>query len=338
MKSFVFSLLFLFLFTSSCQSKPRTAQQEAGEQSGVLLEEEVAATSKQAAETSTAAVAEEEKAERVSEVQHHASPSEVPTAQSVKKTTAAVVKKEAQHPEKPAVEEARPVAQTPPPAAEGDAIEVGLSHQLWDDLLRSYVSAEGQVDYAGMRSEKAKLDKYLAQLKAYPPQSDWTKEEQMAYWINAYNAFTVKLILDHYPVKSIRDIHKGDPWNVKWIEIGKKTYSLNEIENEMLRARFRDARIHFAVNCAARSCPPLYNRAWEASTLSQTLDARARAFINNPRYNQISPSEAKVSKIFDWYATDFGDLRAFLNRYARTQLQAGASIDFLEYDWSLNGK
>ncbi len=337
MKSFVFSLLFLFSFTSSCQSEPRTAQQEAGEQSEVLLKEEVATTSEQAAETPTAAVAEEEKAERVSEVQYH-SPSEAPTTPTVEKTTSGAVKREAQHPEKPAAKEARPVAQTPPPLVEEDEVDEGLSHQLWDDLLRSYVSAEGRVDYAGMRSEKAKLDKYLAQLKAYPPQSDWTKEEQMAYWINAYNAFTVKLILDHYPVKSIRDIHKGDPWNVKWIEIGKKIYSLNEIENEMLRARFRDARIHFAVNCAARSCPPLYNRAWEASTLSQTLDARARAFINNPRYNQISPSEAKVSKIFDWYAADFGDLRAFLNRYTRTQLQAGASIDFLEYDWALNGK
>ncbi len=213
-----------------------------------------------------------------------------------------------------------------------------FSHDLWDGLLRKYVSSSGYVNYAGMRSEKAKLDKYLAQLAANPPQKGWSRNEEMAYWINAYNAFTVKLILDHYPVKSIRDIHSGNPWDVKWIELGRKTYSLNQIENEKLRKRFGDARIHFAVNCAAHSCPPLLNRAWTASSLSQTLDQRAKAFINNPKYNQISASEAKVSKIFEWYAGDFGDLRTFLNKYSKTPLEPGASIQYVEYDWSLNGK
>ncbi len=213
-----------------------------------------------------------------------------------------------------------------------------FTHQLWDDLLRTYVSSSGWVNYAGMRPEKARLEKYLALLQANPPQSSWSREEEMAFWINAYNAHTVKLILDHYPLKSIRDIDKGNPWDVKRIKIGNKLYSLNEIENEMLRKRFGDARIHFAVNCAAKSCPPLYNRAWQASTLSQTLDERAGAFINDKQYNLITPSKASVSKIFEWYASDFGDLIAFLNRYARVKLKAGAKVVFLEYDWSLNGK
>lgn len=222
--------------------------------------------------------------------------------------------------------------------AEQPVKKVAFSHDLWDELLRKYVSSSGYVNYAGMRSEKANLDKYLAQLAANPPQKGWGRNEEMAYWINAYNAFTVKLILDHYPVKSIRDIHSGNPWDVKWIEIGGNTYSLNQIENDKLRKRFGDARIHFAVNCAAHSCPPLLNRAWTASSLSQTLDQRAKAFINNPKYNQISPSVAKVSKIFEWYAADFGDLRAFLNKYSSTSLGEGASIQYLEYNWSLNGK
>ncbi len=222
--------------------------------------------------------------------------------------------------------------------AEQPIKKAAFSHDLWDELLRKYVSSSGYVNYVGMRSEKANLDKYLAQLAANPPQKGWSRNEEMAYWINAYNAFTVKLILDHYPVKSIRDIHSGNPWDVKWIELGGNTYSLNQIENDKLRKRFGDARIHFAVNCAARSCPPLLNRAWTASSLSQTLDQRAKAFINNPKYNQISPSAAKVSKIFEWYAADFGDLRTFLNKYSKTSLEAGATIQYLEYDWSLNGK
>ncbi|HHJ49386.1 MAG TPA: DUF547 domain-containing protein [Phaeodactylibacter sp.] len=222
--------------------------------------------------------------------------------------------------------------------AEQPIKKAAFSHDLWDELLRKYVSSSGYVNYVGMRSEKANLDKYLAQLAANPPQKGWSRNEEMAYWINAYNAFTVKLILDHYPVKSIRDIHSGNPWDVKWIELGGNTYSLNQIENDKLRKRFGDARIHFAVNCAARSCPPLLNRAWTASSLSQTLDQRAKVFINNPKYNQISPSAAKVSKIFEWYAADFGDLRTFLNKYSKMSLEAGATIQYLEYDWSLNGK
>ena len=158
----------------------------------------------------------------------------------------------------------------------------------------------------------------------------------MAYWINAYNAFTIKLILDHYPVKSIKDIDGGNPWEVRWIKLGDKTYSLNQIENDILRPRYKDARIHFAVNCAARSCPPLYNRAFTAEILNASLDRLTRQFINNDRYNAIRPAAAEVSQLFNWYGSDFGDLAAYLNKYAETDLQPGAKITFKEYDWGLN--
>ncbi len=209
-------------------------------------------------------------------------------------------------------------------------------HLLWDELLQQYVSTDGRVDYQGLKSAEAMLDKYLARLATSVPGPSASRTEAMAYWINAYNAFTVKLILDHWPVRSIRDIHGGNPWDVKWIELGGKKYSLNQIEHDILRKRYKDARIHFAVNCAARSCPPLYNRAYTAENLDAVLDQRARAFINDPRYNRISPDRAELSKIFEWYRKDFGDLVAYLNRYSEVKLRPGAKIRFLEYDWSLN--
>ncbi len=113
-----------------------------------------------------------------------------------------------------------------------------MSHALWDELLRTYVSADGHVNYKGLKTAEAKLNKYLAQLAANVPGPSASRQEAMAYWINAYNAFTVKLILDHWPVKSIRDIHGGNPWDVKWIELGGKKYSLNQIEHEILRKRY----------------------------------------------------------------------------------------------------
>ena len=157
-----------------------------------------------------------------------------------------------------------------------------FSHELWDDLLRKYVSPAGKVDYAGIKAEQARLQQYLDLLQADPPRKDWIHNDKMSYWINAYNAFTVKLIVDNYPLASIRDLHSGNPWDVQWITLGGQTYSLDQIENEQLRARFADARIHFAVNCAAASCPPLLNRAFDGKQLDQQLDGQARKFNNDP--------------------------------------------------------
>lgn len=210
------------------------------------------------------------------------------------------------------------------------------SHKAWDQLLQKYVSASGKVNYKGFQQSKTKLNAYLDELAKNPVQDNWSKAEKMAYWINAYNAFTVKLITDNYPITSITKLHNGKPWDVKWIQLGDKTYSLNAIENDILRPQFKDARIHFAINCAAQSCPPLLNRAWTAENLDKYLNQQAKAFINNLTFNKISTNEVQLSKIFEWYAEDFGNLVAFLNKYATTKINANAKIKYVEYDWALN--
>jgi hypothetical protein len=128
----------------------------------------------------------------------------------------------------------------------------------------------------------------------------------------------------------------GKTWDVRRIKIGDKKYSLNNIENDIIRPQFKDPRIHFAVNCAAKSCPPLWNRAFTAENLETALEARTKAFINDPKYNTLSGARAQVSKIFDWYGADFGDLKKFLNQYANTKLKASAVVAFSEYNWDLN--
>jgi hypothetical protein len=213
---------------------------------------------------------------------------------------------------------------------------IAFSHEKWDQLLRKHVGAEGKVNYKGFLADKADLETYLTALSAGAPQKEWSRREQMAWWINAYNAFTIKLILDNYPVSSITKLHGGKPWDVKWIDIGGEKYSLNQIENDILRPRYKDARIHFALNCAARSCPPLLNRAWTADNLESLLDRQTRQFVNNPKFNRIEAGQAAVSKIFDWYAADFGSLPAFINKYSTAPMGEGAGISFQEYDWGLN--
>ncbi len=209
-------------------------------------------------------------------------------------------------------------------------------HQPFDSLLQIHVSDVGQVNYKGLKADKAALDAYCQTLSANPVQESWTKEEKMAYWINAYNAFTLKLIVDNYPTKSILNFDGGKTWDVRRIKIGDKKYSLNNIENDILRPQFKDPRIHFAVNCAAKSCPPLWNHAYTAENLEVALIARTRDFVNDKKYNTLTSSRAQVSKIFEWYSADFGDLKKFLNQYSETQLKSTATVVFNEYNWDLN--
>ena len=147
---------------------------------------------------------------------------------------------------------------------------------LWDSLLQKHVSDDGLVNYAAFKTDQPLLDSFLNLLSTHPPLPEWSGADKMAYWINAYNAFTIDLILDHYPVSSIMRLDGGKTWDVRRIKIGEKKYSLNQIENEILRTEFKDPRIHFAINCAARSCPPLLNRAYTAGRLDSLLDQRTR--------------------------------------------------------------
>jgi hypothetical protein len=212
----------------------------------------------------------------------------------------------------------------------------GFSHVPFDSLLQKYVSNTGKVNYKGLQADKAALHAYCQSLSDNPVQENWTRETKMAYWLNAYNAFTLKLIVDNYPTKSILNFDKGKTWDVRRIKLGDKKYSLNNLENDIIRPQFKDPRIHFALNCAAKSCPPLWNRAYTPENLDSALETRTKAFINDAGFNQITANRAQVSKIFDWYSADFGDLKKFLNQYADQKLKSAATVSFNEYNWDLN--
>lgn len=211
-----------------------------------------------------------------------------------------------------------------------------IKHSEWDVLLQIYVDDEGQVNYEGFKESTEKLDGYLKNLAVNYPSAKWPKEERLAYYINLYNAGTIKLILDNYPVKSIKDIR--GPWDKKWITIGEKTYSLGEIEHEMLR-KMEEPRIHFAINCASLSCPKLINKAYKADQLEEQLQNAAVKFINDPNRNKISPEKAQLSEIFKWFKKDFtqnGTLKDYINQYAKTSIDGKTKTGYLAYDWSLN--
>ena len=211
------------------------------------------------------------------------------------------------------------------------------NHEIWELILAAHVSEAGRVDYARLKKDRSDLDQYLKQLEENPVQGSWSRSQKLAYWINAYNAFTVDLILDHYPLESIRDINR--PWGKKFIKLGDELYSLNQIEHDIIRPVFKEPRIHFAVVCAAVSCPSLLNEAYLPKTLDQQLDAKARYFINQSGKNQLSADQVKISQLFNWYGEDFkqqGSIIDYLNKYSTQKISANAKVDFLEYDWGLN--
>ena len=218
-------------------------------------------------------------------------------------------------------------APTQEPAASPD-------HAAFSALLAKYVSGTGKVNYAGLKSDRSKLDAYLAALAEQAPQDSWSRNEQLAYYINLYNATTLRLILDHHPVASIQDIHGGKPWDQPIVKFGDRTVSLNQLENEIIRPTFKEPRIHFAVNCAAKGCPPLRNEAFVANRLEAQLQEQTREFVNDDRYNSVDGQMLRLSRIFDWYGEDFGDVENFVGRYR--DVPAGAEVNFVDYDWSLN--
>ena len=209
------------------------------------------------------------------------------------------------------------------------------TYTTWTILLKKYVKA-GVVDYKGIKADPD-FEAFLGALQADIPAATASREAQMAYWINVYNAFTIKLIVDNYPVKSIKDINKGEPWKKEWIQIAHTTYSLDNIENDILRKKYKDARIHFAINCAARACPPLRAEAFAADKLEAQLEEQTTNFVNS-QTNVIGGNALKISSIFSWFKADFGDVPAFLRKYSRTKFGASPTIAYQKYDWSLNGK
>lgn len=221
-----------------------------------------------------------------------------------------------------------------------------VDHSTWDELLKAHVNQKGMVDYKGMMADSTKLNNYLEMLSVNVPDKEvWSDAAQLAYWINAYNAFTVQLILRNYPVESIKDIAGGipfinTPWDVKFIHIGDETYDLNNIEHSIIRKQFDEERIHFAVVCAAISCPRLRTEAYTAEKLDAQLDDQARIFFNDESKNQISKTSAKISPLLKWYGGDFKDkapsLRAYVNQYSKVDINEDVDVEFNDYNWALN--
>lgn len=220
-------------------------------------------------------------------------------------------------------------------------------HGQWTILLQNHVEQDGLIDYKGFQKDSLNLNSYLNELSTNPPdENTWSKEEQLAYWINAYNAFTVQLILNHYPLKSIKDIGSAiqipfinSPWDIKFIDINGEKLDLNNIEHSILRKKFNEPRIHFAINCASFSCPKLRREAYVGEKLDIQLQEQTIDFINDSERNDITKSYAKISKLFSWFKGDFtknGSLKDFLNEYTEIHIGENVKISHMDYDWSLN--
>lgn len=231
-------------------------------------------------------------------------------------------------------------------------------HGRWNEFLNAYRSLGedgiARVAYGAVTPEdRAALDGYLDDLQAFHVLSA-ARDEQFAYWVNLYNALTVKVVLDAYPVESIQDIDLGGggffssgPWDAKIAEVEGETLSLNDIEHRILRPIWRDPRTHYVVNCASIGCPNLPERALEPGNLEDSLDRAARAYVNHPRGVGVRDEQAVVSKIYGWFRADFGNsgpavlrhLRAFAEPELATALARVDAYDLeYRYDWSLNGR
>lgn len=234
----------------------------------------------------------------------------------------------------------------------GSAVRV--DHTAWDRFLKIYLTngpegvtlvRYGQVSAA----DRTALDDYLRQL-AQTPVSRLDRKEQKAFWLNLYNAATVKVILDHYPVRSIRaiDISPGlfsnGPWGKKLVRVEGEEVGLDDIEHRILRPIWQDARIHYGVNCASIGCPNLPPAAFTADNTDELLEKGARQFVNSPRGVQVENGKLTVSSLYVWFQSDFGGTDAgvidHLKKYARadlrTRLDRITRISDHRYDWALN--
>ena len=231
-----------------------------------------------------------------------------------------------------------------------------VDHGAWQALLTAYVvvhpSGVNRFDYGGLKArpdDLASLNGYLEALQAIDPRA-YNRAEQKAYWINFYNALTVKVVTDAYPVDSIREIHEGwipntGPWGDVHARVAGQELTLDHIEHGILRPIWRDPRIHYAVNCASIGCPNLATDAYTAENMESLLEAGARDYVNHPRgVDFVDDDYVVLSSIYDWWVLDFGDSEegvfAHLVAYAEPELAArlgdfDGAIDY-EYDWDLN--
>lgn len=227
-----------------------------------------------------------------------------------------------------------------------------IDHSPWQAFLDEYVTGKGEpeqtfVAYQRVSPKALKaLREYLARLQQLPVRT-YNRNEQLAYWINLYNAKTVELILSHYPVASIRDIRfgwfSGGPWKEKLLNVEGKPLSLDDVEHAILRPLWRDNRVHYAVNCASYGCPNLSRTAFSATNVESLLQAGAIGYVNHPRGVTFNGNDAVLSSIYKWYAEDFGadfqslkkHLMSFASPALAAKLESMSDADY-EYDWQLN--
>jgi hypothetical protein len=232
--------------------------------------------------------------------------------------------------------------------------EATIDHRPWQALLDVYLDARhpsgiSRFDYAALTdADQGRLEAYVLALASLDPRA-YSRAEQMAYWINLYNALTVDLVQKHYPVESIKKIYGGllglGPWNRELVEIAGEMLSLNDIEHRILRPIYQDPRIHYAVNCASLGCPDLSAQAFTAANTEALLEAAARNYINHPRGASFDDrGRLRVSSIFDWYQIDFGGSEAgviaHLRHHAEPELAGRLEVYDgrlrYGYDWALN--
>ncbi len=238
-----------------------------------------------------------------------------------------------------------------------------VDHSAWTDMLGRYVvpgdDGLNRVDYAAWKAgAHRKLKDYVTRLEAQDP-TGLDRPEQFAFWANLYNAKTIDVVLDHYPVESIRKISinegllgflkesvgAGGPWKAKIMKVAGRALSLDDIEHSIMRPIFKDPRVHYAVNCASVGCPNLGTEAFTGASLNRQLDANARAFINHPRGIRVTDSgDVHASSIYQWFQADFGGSEAGVlkhaTKYADADLKARlfgkSDIAGFGYDWALN--
>ena len=208
-------------------------------------------------------------------------------------------------------------------------------HHRWNSQLQKYVSETGIVNYKSWKKDQGQLETYIMTLSQFPPSEIVSIDYKLAYWINAYNALTVKLILKYYPLNSIKEIK--NPWNVKCFSTGDKEYSLGDIEHKILR-KMDEPRIHFAINCASKSCPKLLNEAYTEKKIENQLNSVTKLFLLDKTKNQLNENKLFLSKIFLWFGKDFGSKKMmleFITKYSKINLMQ-SKVNYLSYNWDLN--
>tara|TARA_R110002111_G_scaffold154746_4_gene221613 strand:- start:2188 stop:3033 length:846 start_codon:yes stop_codon:yes gene_type:complete len=255
---------------------------------------------------------------------------------SQKETSETVTIKDTVHEIIKEVEENKSITNSEEPIIESFTKKEAFNHSSWNNLLQNNVSQTGNVNYKTFKTNKKTLLNYITSLGENMPNETWIKKDKLAFWINAYNAMTVDLILRNYPLKSIKDIK--NPWEQRYWKLADKWYNLDEIEHQILR-KMDEPRIHFAIICASYSCPKLQNEAYTSEDLEQQLTKATKEFLNDSERNSISQNNIELSKIFKWFSKDFeqnGSLINFLNLYSDIKISDKAKKSFKDYNWDLN--